>query len=121
MIKKQVSKSIQASYQGSTHTNVDTSALVWRIATKARDLKLQTKTPNRKDNKTVKHIIDLQACGFKKFESSALAAFNKKIALIKQGKEIPVEEDEITTCPIVGHTMDTDNIENYGELTVLHE
>jgi len=118
MIKKQVSKSIQASYQGSTHTNVDTSPLVWRIATKARDLKLQIKTPNRKDNKTAKQIIDLQACGFKKFESTALAAFNKKIALIKQGKEIPVEDDEITTCPIVGHTMDNEDIENYEELMI---
>ena len=56
----------------------------------------------------------------KKFEMSALAAFNKKITNMKQGKEIVVEEDEIGSCPIVGH-IDTENTEYSNDLTVLHD
>ena len=37
LIKKQVARSLQVSYQGSTHTAADGSALVWRIANHAAD------------------------------------------------------------------------------------
>ncbi|KAF8873122.1 hypothetical protein BD779DRAFT_1452195, partial [Infundibulicybe gibba] len=40
-LKKQIAKSFKISYQGSTHSDVDTSDLVWRIANTARDLKIQ--------------------------------------------------------------------------------
>ena len=47
LIKKQVTKSLQSGYQGITHTDVDTSMLVWRIADKAGELELQSMVPDR--------------------------------------------------------------------------
>jgi len=49
-VKKQVSKSVKSGYQGKTHTVVDTSMLVWRIANKARELQLQVKKADRGGN-----------------------------------------------------------------------
>ena len=51
MIKKQVTASLKAGYQSSTHTTVDTSALVWRIANKVQDLELQKKVNSWEGNK----------------------------------------------------------------------
>ncbi|KAF8267863.1 hypothetical protein EI94DRAFT_1579754, partial [Lactarius quietus] len=47
LVKKQVTKSLKSGYQGSTHTAVDTSALVWQIVNKTSELKLQIIIPNR--------------------------------------------------------------------------
>ena len=58
-------KSIRTTYRVSTHTNVDMSPFVWQIVNKAH-------------NNTAKCVVNLQACGFKKFEASGLATFNKK-------------------------------------------
>ncbi|KIM38440.1 hypothetical protein M413DRAFT_45600, partial [Hebeloma cylindrosporum] len=84
MIKKQVTASVKAGYQSSTHTAVDTSVLVWRIANKARDLELQKKVDNREGNKWMKPVIDVKVFGYKKLESSSLGTFNKKIAAMKE-------------------------------------
>ncbi|KAF8873927.1 hypothetical protein BD779DRAFT_1451327 [Infundibulicybe gibba] len=94
-IKKQVSRSMQAGYQGSTHTAVDTSALVWRVANKAQELNLQHYVPNREGRSIAKLVPDLRALGREKFESSSLATFNKKIADLKEGRPPVMEEDEI--------------------------
>ncbi len=84
-IKKQVMNSIKSGYQGSTHTSVDTSELVWRIANKAEELQLQELHTDRQANARVKPVVDLTKVGYKKFEMASLATFNKKISAMKQG------------------------------------
>jgi len=120
MIKKQVTKSVKAGYQGSTHTNVDTSALVWRIASKARELQLQRVVPRREGNLQVKPVPDLHAVGLRKFETSSLATFNKKIIDMKQGITYQLEEDEIAPCRM-GVDTDVDQEEPSEDTSVLHD
>lgn len=95
-IKKQVCKSVKASYQGSTHSDSDTSILVWRIANKTCELKLQIKLTERNVIKEVKPITDLRNTGRQKFESASLATFNKKIQELKAGNSGEREIDDIT-------------------------
>jgi len=77
-LKKHVSRSVKATYQGSTHSDVDTKSR-WRAANKSRDLKLQIKLPNRAEATQPKLVADLRQSGWEKFGSSSLTTFNKKI------------------------------------------
>ncbi|KAF6744013.1 hypothetical protein DFP72DRAFT_760938, partial [Ephemerocybe angulata] len=97
LIKKQVARSLNAGYQGKTHTKVDTTALVWRVATKARELDLLTLDTSRVENKNAKATIDVQHVGYHKFQSSSLAAFNKKMDEFKLGipNALSPEEDDV--------------------------
>ena len=94
-IKKQVSRSVKAGYQRLNHTAADTSVLVWRIAGKAQELNLHTKLTDRLENKNTKPLTNLVVAGYKKFESSSLATFNKKIADSKVGVLTIKEADDI--------------------------
>jgi hypothetical protein len=94
-IKKQVSRSVKAGYQRLNHTAQNTSVLVWRVADKAQELKFQTKLADRPENKNIKPLTNLVEVGYKKFESSSLAAFNKKIADSKVGVLTIQEADDI--------------------------
>jgi hypothetical protein len=94
-LKKRVSKSVKTSYQGSTHSDVDTSNLVWRIANKAQELQLQVKLLNRPTAFQPKPVIDLRKTGRQKFESASLAQFNKKIEEMKVGIPVESEIDDI--------------------------
>ena len=94
-LKKHVSKSVKASYQGSTHSDVDTSNLAWRIANKAQELQLQVKLSNRPTAFQPKPVIDLRKTGRQKFESASLAQFNKKIEEMKVGIPVESEIDDI--------------------------
>ena len=87
---------MNAGYQGSTHSDVDASSLVWRVANKARELKLQTKLTNRNVSMP-KPITDLWNMGRQKFESASLATFNKKIQDLKAGRPVEGEMDDIAT------------------------
>lgn len=92
MIKKQVAKSMKAGYQGSTHTTPNVSELVWRIAQKAENECLLLDTPNR--NFKTKPLTDLQAAGHARYESTSLAAFNKKLQAWQNGTSILEETPE---------------------------
>ena len=94
-MKKQVSKSLKATYQASTHTNVDTSRLIWRVANKARELLLQLEIPDREGVRQPKLATNLRQSGRQKFESASLATFNKKIEDIKSGSSGEREIDDI--------------------------
>ncbi|KAI9463685.1 hypothetical protein BJY52DRAFT_1103651, partial [Lactarius psammicola] len=85
LVKKQVTNSLKSGYRGSTHTDVDTSALVWRIASKAKELELQSMIANREANLSAHPVVDLLTVGFRKFHTSSLATFNKKLADMRQG------------------------------------
>jgi len=87
---------VNAGYQGSTHSDIDASSLAWRVANKARKLKLQTKLTNRYVS-TPKLITDLRNMGRQKFESASLATFNKKIQDLKAGRLVEGETDDIAT------------------------
>jgi hypothetical protein len=80
LVKKQVSRSLKSGYQGSRHTDVDTSVLIWRIADKAEELGLQCAIPDRDTQVTVHLVVDILVTGYSKFQTSSLATFNKKIA-----------------------------------------
>ncbi|KAF8222368.1 hypothetical protein L208DRAFT_1323038, partial [Tricholoma matsutake] len=94
-IKKQVACSMGSNYQGSTHTKLDTHELVWQIANKACDLRLQHHSPNREGNSPGKLVPDLWALGRAKFASSSLDTFNKKIHELISGKVTIDEADEL--------------------------
>jgi hypothetical protein len=94
-IKKQVSLLVKAGYQRLNHTATDTSVLVWRIADKAQELNLHTNLTDRLENENAKPFTDLVVTGYKKFESSSLATFNKKIADSKVGILTIQEADDI--------------------------
>ncbi|KAH9083604.1 hypothetical protein EDB83DRAFT_2309556 [Lactarius deliciosus] len=100
------------------------SALVWRIANKARELELQTMIVDREDNLTSRPVADIFTTGFKKFQMLSLATFNKKLADMRQGSPGPnhwqSEVDEIAPCQVI----EDEGIEDSdvsGELSVLHD
>jgi hypothetical protein len=121
MIKKQVTASVKAGYQGSTHTAVDISVLVWRVANKARDLELQKTVKNRQGNKWMKGVVDVQALGYKKLQSSSLGTFNKKIAAMKEGHPTNMEIDELPSCELVVAAGEVDDETGENEISVLHD
>ncbi|KAJ8083510.1 hypothetical protein PM082_009384 [Marasmius tenuissimus] len=93
-VKKQIRRAFNTSYQGSTHSEVDTSHLVWRIADNIRDTGLDIHTPNRLMN--VKSLKDLRVCGWNAIEHTVLPSFNGKIEASKKGSvdsEFEPEED----------------------------
>ncbi|KAF8273933.1 hypothetical protein EI94DRAFT_1563157, partial [Lactarius quietus] len=80
LVKKQVTRSLKSGYRGTTHTDVDTSALVWQIENKAKELEVQCTIPDHDTNYTASPVVDIFTAGYKKFQTSSLAMFNKKIA-----------------------------------------
>jgi len=87
---------------------------------KSQELGLQSVTIDWKANSNCKAVADVITTGHKKFESSSLATFNKKIANLKQGIPIQMETDEITPCQVID-TMNTDDLELSEENSALHE
>ncbi|KAH9036996.1 hypothetical protein EDB85DRAFT_2142800 [Lactarius pseudohatsudake] len=124
LVKKQVTKSLKSGYQGSTHTDVDISALVWRIANKARELELQTTIVDQEDNLTLRPVANIFTTGFKKFQTSSLVTFNKKLADMRQGSPGPnhwqSEVDKIAPCQVI-EDEGVDDSDVSGELSVLHD
>ncbi|KAI9436430.1 hypothetical protein H4582DRAFT_2078512 [Lactarius indigo] len=126
LVKKQVTRSLKSGYRGSTHTDVDTSALIWRIANKARELDLQTAIVDRpaEGNTAPRPVVNIFTAGFKKFQTSSLATFNKKLADMRQGSPSSghwqSEVDEIAPCQLI-EDEDGDELDVSGELSVLHE
>lgn len=107
---------LKANYQGSTHKTPNTSALVWRIANKARNLQLQKKLTNWEGNSRFKVVVDLRRTGREKFERASLATFNKKMEAIKSGSpDIGSEDDEMSApdfmLVVLNPENETDGIE----------
>jgi hypothetical protein len=100
------------------------SVLVWRVADKARELNLQKKLTDRADNKDVKPHPNLVVAGYKKFESSSLATFNKKIADSKVGVLTIQEADNIIPVAFTLNSNDDgyyEELEDDREHSVLHD
>jgi hypothetical protein len=108
LIKKQVTKSLKTNYQGSTHTDADTWASVWKVANKSLELLLQDKMPDRDIHVAAKSTVNLRAHGRQKFESSSLATFSKKVHEIKSG-QIPTPEDDELPPAQLELDLDNDN------------
>ena len=70
--------SLEAPYSGTTHTTLNTSGVVWAVANKARELKLNTFHADREGNDNIKPKVDTLATGERLLKSSTLATFNKK-------------------------------------------
>lgn len=116
-----MSASLKSGYRGSTHTDVNTTSLIWRIADKTRELDLQTVVTEREAK--VKVHPDILAVGYRKFESSSLATFNRKIADLKEGISChsELESDEIAPCQVLDDEADDDDSEPIGEVSDLHD
>ena len=115
-----MTNSLRSGYQGTTHSDVDTSSLVWKIADKSNELELQSIVPERDTNATVRPVTDIFSVGFDKFHTTSLAAFNKKLADVRQGDSIQPEVDEIAPCQMdVG--VDADDVDPMGDKSAVHE
>jgi len=108
-IKKKVSLTLRPAYQGSNHKPPDTSDLVWRVADKVRDDKLQIFDESRDGNSKIKAVVNILATGEAKLKSSSLASFNKKVCAMVNGHAYEHEED---TIPEVQLTITTQAEEN---------
>ena len=116
LIKKQVTKSLKTNYQGNTHKDADTRALVWKVADKSHELRLQERMPDR--DIAAKPTADLRALGRQKFESSSLSTFNKKLLEIKSGQKPTSEDDELPPAQFE-IDLDNENGENIEDDVVL--
>jgi hypothetical protein len=105
---------LKSGYQGSTHTDVNTSAHVWQITNKANELKLQCVIPDCDANMTAKPVVNIFTAGYKKFQTSSLAIFNNKIDDTQQGRarQIEPETDETTLCQVVDKQESDDSLDN---------
>ena len=99
---------MNAGYQGSTHSDVDVSSLVWCVANKVHELKFQTKLTIR-NVPMPKPITDLQNVGWQKFESTSLATFNKRIQDLRAERPVEGEMDDIAIPNFQITTMDNGN------------
>ncbi|KAJ6550621.1 hypothetical protein DFH09DRAFT_925892, partial [Mycena vulgaris] len=95
-IKTNVAISLEASYAGTSNKTPDTSDLVWRVACKTRELKLNT-TQSGRDGKA---IPDLLIVGEAALKSSTLATFNKKRRNLLKGI-IELSEDDGDELPSI--------------------
>ena len=95
--------------------------LGWRVADKAHDTGLQTQTPSRTDGDKVKAFIDVSNLGYKKFESSALAAYNKKIQESKDGIPPDHEVDDIAPVSLATNFAEGEDESKAEEVSALHE
>ncbi|KAJ7917781.1 hypothetical protein B0H13DRAFT_1869952 [Mycena leptocephala] len=98
-IKTSIATSLGASYSGTGHTDVDTSDLVWRVARKARELKLNVPKVNREGKATP----DLLVVGETALKSSTMSTFNKKRRELLKGIILTTEDDadEIPAMDII--------------------
>ncbi|KAF6761993.1 hypothetical protein DFP72DRAFT_593287 [Ephemerocybe angulata] len=93
-IKQKIVAMLKLPYQNKTHSDVDTSALVWRVADKLKEEGLQKYMPNREGNDTAKAVGDLIEDGAKKMRSSTIKTFNKKFASLIQGQHFEPDPDD---------------------------
>ncbi|KAG2044371.1 hypothetical protein BDR03DRAFT_849365 [Suillus americanus] len=78
-IKKQVGRALGITYHGLNHTTPNTSSSVWKVANKLNELELHVFNPDRKENDSIKPIVDVLTEGKWKLKSSTLVSFNKKV------------------------------------------
>ena len=77
-VQRNIAISLEALYSGTTHTTPNPSGVVWTVANKARELKLNTFHADREGNDNIKPTVDTLATGECLLKSSTLATFNKK-------------------------------------------
>ncbi|KAJ7506367.1 hypothetical protein B0H11DRAFT_2219709 [Mycena galericulata] len=94
-VKNSIAMTLDASYSGKSHTHPDTSNLVWQIAHKARELKLNTYDPTRDVNDVVKASVDILSAGEAVLKSSSIATFNKNRKDLLRGIQVAEETDEM--------------------------
>ncbi|KAG1873853.1 hypothetical protein F4604DRAFT_1582361, partial [Suillus subluteus] len=94
-IKKQVGHALGITYHGLNHTTPNTSSSVWKVANKLNELELHVFNPDRKENDSIKPIVDVLTEGKQKLKSSTLVSFNKKVREMLAGNGYEQEEDEL--------------------------
>ncbi|KAJ7777577.1 hypothetical protein DFH07DRAFT_1056413 [Mycena maculata] len=94
-VKKNIAMSMDASYSGSSHRTPDTSSLVWRIANKAKELKLNSLDVSRDSTHVGKASIDILSTGEAVLKSASLATFNKNRRALLKGIQVEEEVDDL--------------------------
>ena len=88
--------------------NAQETVLVIRISDHVQDLKLQHELHSR-SNVQSKTVPDLHRVGYRKFETSALATYNKKMEELKMGRGFDADEtDDISPAEFQETVIDTD-------------
>jgi hypothetical protein len=121
IIKQQVNISLKLQYQGSSHTaSSSAKELVWRMANRTRDEKLQETILDRQE--TYEVVPDLCVHGRQKFISSSLKTFNQKLKQYIDGKAIGEDAtmyDEIDELPRVVLDLGSESDGDEGEDDVI--
>ena len=103
-----MTKSLGTSYQGSTHKNAPAIVLVIRIADHVQELEFQHELQSRR-NVQSKTAPNLHRVGYRKFETSSLATYNKKMEELKMGRGFDADEtDDISPADFQETVIDTD-------------
>ena len=88
--------------------NAQETVLVIHISDHVQDLKLQHELHSR-SNVQSKTVPDLHQVGYRKFETSALATYNKKMEELKMGRGFDADEiDDISPAEFQETIIDTD-------------
>jgi hypothetical protein len=106
-----VTRSLGTSYQGSTHNLKNTPAIVFviRIADHVQELKFQHELQSRCNVQSKKVVPNLHRVGYRKFETSSLATYNKKMEELKMGRGFDADEtDDISPAEFLETVIDTD-------------
>ncbi|KAG2003762.1 hypothetical protein CC2G_004341 [Coprinopsis cinerea AmutBmut pab1-1] len=106
-LKRCSTRSLKVNYQGSTHTQVDTRAVVFKMAANTKQAELLKKVPGRKG----KLRPDLCVLGRRKMETSGVTNFNKKLEAMRDGVPFVAEEDEIEGPDFSETPLDHQSIE----------
>lgn len=108
-IKKKVASSLSAAYQSTSHSESDTSSLVWRVADKVKAESLLNFIENREGNNKAKPVINILAEGEAKLKSSSIGTFNKKFLAMVEGR-LHDDELEPDTLPLLGLEVDVSEV-----------
>ena len=103
-----MTKSLGTSYQGSTHKNAPAIVLVIRFADHVQELEFQHELQSWR-NVQSKTAPNLHRVGYRKFETTSLATYNKKMEELKMGRGFDADEtDNISPADFQETVIDTD-------------
>jgi hypothetical protein len=113
-VKTRISKVLNLSYQNWSHSDVDTSSLVWKIQKVVTEEQWNQHIPHREGNDKAKARVVTIRVGTDKLKRSTLATFNKKVYAAVQSKSYRTgvdaadPEDDIDALPPVGLQVNDD-------------
>ena len=109
-VKQNVLSSLGTSYTGKTHKTPDTTDLVWRIAHKARDIRLNTNSAGRMKNEEAKGVVDVFSKGEQLLRGASLVTFNRKVKNCLAGTlDSEVDDEDVDDIPVLDIEVNVTN------------